>query len=443
MINKILAVILAGGDSSRFWPLEQKSFFPIFGKPLLYYCLSRLKKEGINDFLIVYSDKNASLLNEFITSYPQFHIEKVVQKDPRGMAGAVLSAAELISGRKVFIVGSEEVYEDSLVHNLIKNIQNDTQSLIVGYEVRDYVPGGYLTVEKGLIKRIIEKPARDKAPSNTVSIVFHYYNDPKVLLNYLRKIKSKKDDIYEKALDQMMKDGYRFNLFPYKGFWGYLKYPWHVLDTVNYFLDGVRGQNIAKSAKIDTRATIKGPVFIGEDVRILEYAKIVGPTYIGDRTIVGNNVMVRKSMIGANCVIGFASEIGRSYVGDNCWFHTNYIGDSIIADNVSMGAGAILANLRLDETPIKSSINEKIIQTNKNKLGGIVGSNVRIGVNSSIMPGVKIGKNSFVGAGVVLDSDLDQGKFCFVKKQNYMIKNNKFSVSDSFRREAGRKLRSP
>jgi acetyltransferase-like isoleucine patch superfamily enzyme len=40
------------------------------------------------------------------------------------------------------------------------------------------------------------------------------------------------------------------------------------------------------------------------------------------------------------------------------------------------------------------------------------------------MPGIKIGKNSFVGSGVVLEKDLPEDSFCTVKP-GYVIKKNK------------------
>ena len=39
---------------------------------------------------------------------------------------------------------------------------------------------------------------------------------------------------------------------------------------------------------------------------------------------------------------GFNTDITRSYIGDNCWFHSNYIGDSVLEGNVSMGSGAAI-----------------------------------------------------------------------------------------------------
>ena len=82
--------------------------------------------------------------------------------------------------------------------------------------------------------------------------------------------------------------------------------------------------------------------------------------------------------------------------------------------NSSMGSGAVLANLRLDDGEIIPG---------KNKLGAMIGKGVRIGVNASIMPGVKIGRDSFIGSGVVLDTDLEDGSFCFAKS-GYSIKKN-------------------
>lgn len=425
MKQNILAVILAGGDSGRFWPLEEKIFFSIFGKPLLYHSLNRLKAEGIEEYLVVHSKTNEALLSKFCDCYPQFRIKKIFQKDSRGMAGAILSASSVISGRSILILGPEEVYEQYLVNGVLKSLKEDTQSLIVGYKTQTYLPGGYLEVKDCFVKRVVEKPGQGQEPSNLINIVFHYHKDANILLDSLKKVKSKKDDLYEKTLDQMIADEYKISFYPYSGFWGYLKYPWNVLDILNFYLETLKGQSIAKTAKIDSRATIKGAVFIGENVRILEYAKIVGPTYIGEGTVIGNNVMIRKSAIGKNCVVGFASEIGRSHIGDNCWFHTNFIGDSVISDNVSMGAGSILANVRLDEGYIKSKIGKEKMATGKMKLGVVVASNVRIGVNTSVMPGVKIGKGSFVGAGVVLDEDLKENKFCHLAKAQFQIQDNK------------------
>ena len=203
---------------------------------------------------------------------------------------------------------------------------------------------------------------------------------------------------------------------------------------MSYFLNKISDQKIKKGF-IHKSAVISGNVYIEEGARILENTKIVGPTYIGQGTIIGQNCLVRESMIGANCVVGYSTEIARSYVAENCWFHTNYIGDSVISENVSMGAGTVLANYKLDETTINSFISKQKLDTGKVKLGSVIGKNVRIGVNCSIMPGIKIGENSLVGASIILDKDLPSNKYCVFSGSNYITKDNLVNLSKKTRNE--------
>ena len=103
-----------------------------------------------------------------------------------------------------------------------------------------------------------------------------------------------------------------------------------------------------------------------------------------------------------------------------------------------MGGGAALANLRLDDGSISSHVKESPVNTSKTKLGAIIGQHVRIGVNASIMPGVKIGKGSFIGSGVVLDRDVPEESFCIVKGA-YTVSRNR-TPSSSLSRDAFKKL---
>ena len=84
-----------------------------------------------------------------------------------------------------------------------------------------------------------------------------------------------------------------------------------------------------------------------------------------------------------------------------------------------------------EDTP---EIRESAIDIGKQKLGAMIGVNVRLGVNCSVMPGVKIGKNSFIGAGVVLERDLGENKFCRIVQKQSVVTNNKLLKSRDFRK---------
>ena len=62
-----------------------------------------------------------------------------------------------------------------------------------------------------------------------------------------------------------------------------------------------------------------------------------------------------------------------------------------------------------------------------------MGDNVRCGINTSFMPGVKIGNNSMIGAGITVNEDIEDNKFAY-GKTGLIIKDNR-SVIDTSNRE--------
>ena len=108
----------------------------------------------------------------------------------------------------------------------------------------------------------------------------------------------------------------------------------------------------------------------------------------------------------------------------------SYIGDSIIAENCSFGAGTVTANFRFDEKEVKVNVKGERISTDRIKFGAIIGKNSKTGVNSCLMPGVKVGPNSIIGPGVTLMDDLEPNKIILVKEDSFIIKENKIKIKD-------------
>ncbi len=426
-MNDLTVLLLAGGDSDRFWPLEDKHSLVFCGKPLAYHHLFQLRKFELREIVIVANNQNEALFKRLKYEFSDLNIKIILQTDLRGMAGAIVSAKEFIQGKKLLVRNGSDIYEDLLISSIIASIKKNPDGIIAGIRQKTYFPGGYLSVEDNKVVSIVEKPSPDEKPSDIVTIVFDYFKSSDVLLSAISKVKSTNDDIFEKALDLLIDDKLNFQFLAYKGYWGYLKFPWHTLNVMSYFLGRMKSFR-RKNVSIHKSAVVSGDVFISDGVKVLENTKIIGPSYIGSGTIIGQNSLVRESMIGANCVVGYSSEIARSYIGETCWFHSNYIGDSVISSNVSMGAGTVVANLKLKENAINSVVNGNKTDTGKVKLGSMIGSGVRIGVNASIMPGIKIGKNSVVGPSVMLDKDLPDTKSCLLAKANYVIVPNAVTI---------------
>ncbi|MBU1000057.1 NTP transferase domain-containing protein [Patescibacteria group bacterium] len=418
-------IVLAAGEGKRMWPIQtDKCLIPFLGQPLLYHNLKKIKENLDGEFVIIASSRNQDGV-ESVARNLGLSYKIVIQKNPTGMADALLSAKEELDG-EILVVNAEDVLDQSVYQGILK-VSADV--VVTGLKVKKYFPGGYLRLDgnssstslrNGKVKGIVEKPGKGKEPSDLVKLVVDCFKDGKLLVSYLEKVSSEKDDRYEVALDQMIKDKIDLRFVNYDGAWVPLKYPWHILDTAAYLLSKLK-RRISKTAKISDKAIIEGNIVVEDGVKIFEGAIVKGPAFIGKNCIIGNNSFVRESILEKDCVTGFNSDITRSYIGADSWFHTNYVGDSVLEGDFGMGSGAVLANLRLDNRTIR--IGKEKIDSSRHKLGLICGFGVRIGVNASTMPGVRIGENSLVGPGVVLKKDLKENQKITIKENSYETRN--------------------
>ena len=96
--------------------------------------------------------------------------------------------------------------------------------------------------------------------------------------------------------------------------------------------------------------------------------------------------------------------------------HLSYVGDSILGERCNLAAGTITANLRLDDGPVKMLVRGEVVDSGRKKLGAILGDNVKTGINALLMPGVKIGTNSWVGANFTVHRDLPANTVVLLKQ---------------------------
>lgn len=410
------AVLLAAGRSLRAAPIPDKNFLQFLGKPLVAHQIEALIDAEFKEILVVGGIHNLALLRRLAKGFSG-KVAVREQKDlDLGMAGAVLTAETWIKNEPFFMISANDVAGPELFAAVRGKIKI-SEGLLVAYKVSKYFPGGYLKVNThGVITKIVEKPGAGHEPSKLVNIVMHYHPLPSALFKKLRQVSTKRDDRYEAALQELFGEVV-YRALPYNGFWQPIKYPWHVLDLMKYYIENIEkrfphGRIGGRPAEVAASAVIGGTdVYFEDGVKIMDHATVIGPAYIGKNSVVATGALVRNSHIGENCVIGFGSEVARSYLGDHVWTHTNYIGDSIIGSDVSFGAGTVTGNLRLDEKEIFVPVRGEKIGSGKTKLGLITGDHIRVGINTSFMPGVKVGSNSFVGAGITVSQDIPENSF--------------------------------
>ncbi len=424
-------LLLAAGRSKRMKPVRDKNFLKFLGKPLILWQLEMLRTVGLMDVVLVGGKHNLEELRD-VTDGLDMNIEVIEQENlDEGMCGAVLAAKEYILGQSVLVFSSNDVVEASAFEALKQAFEpGQFDSYILGKKVESYFPGGYLeTDDDGMISRVVEKPGEGNEPSDLVNLVVHLHKHTKDLIEALEAVESDEDDKYEVALSDMISAGAKMKAISYEGFWQPIKYPWHIQKVARFFINE-SDKYVASSAQIAPTAVINGKVIIDEDVKIMDGAVVNGPCYLGRGTVVATNALVRDSNLGEGCVIGFSTEVARSFLGDEVWTHSNYIGDSVIGNNVSFGAGTVTGNLRLDEGEIFMDYDGKKVSTQSVKFGLVTGDKIRVGVNTSFMPGIRIGSDSFIGAGIVVAENIDEGSFVRAKVELKISENKRSASSD-------------
>lgn len=439
------AVILAGGEGKRIHPLginKPKAMFEIMGKPLIQFVVENLREAGITDLIIV-TGPNQEPFKNYFGQGDDFGVEikYTIQHEPLGQANAVLTAENMVHSH-FFVLNANDIFEPQLLTEVMTRADEYKANLaLVGRKVDEPWRFGVMGFDDdGKLISVVEKPPVGQEPSN-VAVVGVYYFSPDIFQCIRDTPAGKTDDQYERAYQLLIDRGQGTHI-EYDGLFESYKFPWNLLTISDLLLKQIKGQQVSPTAKISDRAVIGDDVIIEDNVRVFENAVVRGPAYIGAGSVIGNNAMVWGGCsFGPGCVIGFGSEIKHSIFGRNVWTHLTYVGDSIVSDNCSFGAGTITANFRFDEGEVPVNVGDQRFSTGTNKFGVIMAEGCRTGSNSVLLPGVKVGPNSIVGPGVTLMQDLPPNKIALPVKSSYEVRDNRLDLTDRTRDEQMKKIR--
>ena len=143
-----------------------------------------------------------------------------------------------------------------------------------------------------------------------------------------------------------------------------------------------------------------GAVYIDDNVFIYPNAVIEGPVYIGKDSKIKIGAAVYENVsIGSNCKIGGEVEdaIILPYTNKQ---HAGFIGHSYLGSWVNLGADTNCSDLKNNYSTIKIKLNSKLIDTNSQFLGVIIGDHSKSAINTMFNTGTIIGISTNVfGAG--------------------------------------------
>jgi bifunctional UDP-N-acetylglucosamine pyrophosphorylase/glucosamine-1-phosphate N-acetyltransferase len=266
------------------------------------------------------------------------------------------------------------------------------------------------------VKRIVEKPAPREAPSNLANAGLYVFS--KEIFGKIRQVKSSVRGEWEltDALSLLVKDGKTVLAAEIsKADWIDIGRPWDLLEANSWAL---KRMEHAVYGNVENGAHLVGPVTVAETARVRSGAYVEGPTFIDEGSDIGPNCFIRAcTSIGKNVRVGNACEVKNSIVMDYTHVgHLSYVGDSILCERCNLGAGTITANYRLDAGTIRMVVKDKVVDSGRGKLGAILGDDVKTGINALLMPGVKVGCNSWVGPNFMVDRDLPANTIALLKQ---------------------------
>jgi UDP-N-acetylglucosamine diphosphorylase / glucose-1-phosphate thymidylyltransferase / UDP-N-acetylgalactosamine diphosphorylase / glucosamine-1-phosphate N-acetyltransferase / galactosamine-1-phosphate N-acetyltransferase len=180
--------------------------------------------------------------------------------------------------------------------------------------------------------------------------------------------------------------------------------------------DGLAWQPIGEIDRL-VRLTLSG---LGDDYRlagpqiavhrtaaVASSAEISGPAIIGPGTRVGSGAILRAGVwTDEQVTIGPHSEVKASLIfARSAAAHRNYVGDSIVGEDVNLEAGAVLANHfnEREDKRIFALVAGKAVPTGLVKFGAVVGDRCRIGANAVTSPGTLLPPGTVVARLALID----------------------------------------
>ena len=390
------AVILAAGKGTRTYPLtltRPKPLLTVMNKKIIEHNLEQLQGL-VTEAIIIIGYKGEMIKEKIGNSFGNIKITYVEQKELLGPGHALIQAKDLIDDRFIVINGDDFYSKEDLKRCMSHNY------CVLAQKVPDPENFGIFVLKNNKVEKIVEKPKEFISDlANTGVYVF----DKKIFEFELEKTERNELEITDYVTE--LAKNHDIYLETVQDYWFPVSFSWSLLGINKFFVDKIK--KTVKKGKIEKNVHINGKIILGKGSILKSGTYIEGNVIIGENSVIGPNCYIRGSTsIGDNCKVGQAVEIKNCIIMNNSKIpHLSYIGDSVIGENVNLGAGTITGNLRHDDADIKSMVNDKLIDSRRRKFGTIIGDNVHTGIDTQIYPGRKIwpGKSTAPGEVVIKD----------------------------------------
>ncbi len=385
--------------SRRMTPFNHdynKAQLQLMGKPMMGWTLQALAESKVEKVVIVINSA-MQLTEEFLSVWRTVfaEVQVVVQAELNGQAGALVAALPTLDST-FLVVNANHVTANEFLPFLDRGT-TEIGLLCIPTSKPELYGIVDFDHQTGVVSSIVEKPST--SPANPHRLIGMYRLTREFVEDIARR--QLHDSSLEETLNDWAGQG-RVAATIAESEPPTLKYAWHLLKCKEYLWSKL-AYVIDPTAIIAPTAIIRGEVTIGAGAIIGDYAIVEGPAYIGARAVVGQHCVMRKgSVLEAGAQIQRHTDLANSILMTEVHVHSGFIGDSIIGERTTIGAGFVTANRRMDRNEIVAHVGEQKASTGLTSLGVMVGADCRIGIQVGTMPNVIIAAKSVIEPGRIV-----------------------------------------
>jgi mannose-1-phosphate guanylyltransferase len=348
------ALILVGGEGTRLRPLTStlpKPVVTLVDRPMMVYMLEWLRCHGIDDVIMSCGFKSTKV-REVLGDGSQLGISLrfVEEPDPRGTAGALKFAENLLDGR--FLMLNGDVLTDiDLSAQIAQHEQTGATGTLALVPVLD--PSSYGLVklrDGGAVEEFLEKPSPDTVLETNLISAGAYVLERSVL----ELIAPDKNVSIEREVWPALVDGGLYGFVDDAAYWIDVGTPERYLQATFDILEGNVRTAVAQKlgdgyVSVDPSARVAGravpPAIVAAGAQIGAGSHVGSLAVLGEGVVVGENSVVERAVVlhGArigdgcvlrDCIVGPGARIGdRSQV----------VGGAMLGENVVLGSDNVAA----------------------------------------------------------------------------------------------------
>jgi glucose-1-phosphate thymidylyltransferase len=331
------ALVLAGGEGSRLRPITHtnaKQLIPIAGTPILFHALASIRDAGITEVGIVVGSTAAEVRAAVGDgSRWDLQVTYIPQEAPLGLAHAVMTARDFVTGRPFLMYLGDNVLPEGLTRFVEEFERTGPDAQIFLARVPEPERFGVVVLDGERVVRLVEKPR--EFVSDLALVGVYLFRDS--ILEACDTLEPSWRGEYEitEAIQWLVDHDRTVRAEMVSGWWKDTGKPEDLLEANRMMLSLIESRIEGQiedqvDEGIDAGSTLEGVVVVGAGAKVtrsvLRGPVVIGPDCVIDGSTVGPDVSlergcrvvassVRDSIVMEQCTIDHVQGLASSILG--------------------------------------------------------------------------------------------------------------------------------